>query len=44
MTDIISAAVLVLVSVSAGSLLTLISVVVGSTKRSEERDESNRSK
>ena len=38
MSDIISAAVLVLISVSVGSLLTLISVVVGSTKRSEEND------
>ena len=38
MTDIISVAVLVLISVSVGSLLTLVSVVVGSTKRSEEND------
>ena len=42
MSEIISAAVLVLISVSVGSLLTLMSVVVGSTKRSEERDEPGR--
>ena len=38
MSDIISAAVLVLISVSIGSLLTLMGVVVGSTKKSEEND------